>query len=511
MANRQAVFGIAMLLVVAFSGAGCYLVAPHHHKKPLSPAQIAAEYFADWQSGDLTGMSVLVRDVPQDFAAQHYNLSSPLGVTSVAFSQSPLVMDDHAHAHVPFTVTRTLQQGTWSQPSTLKLSRQQGKWLVDWSPSTLYPGLTDGAIWKLVPVDGGSTVAVDQNGTTIPSSSTVQNYLPQIVSGSTGSGGSSATAIEFFVPGQPRGTIVKTFGQATAGKVRTTLDAKIQSAADDAVHAQSKSAAIVVVKPSTGGILAVADTLGSRDAFLGLYHVGSAFKIITASALVQAGLSPSSTVACPQKVLLGQRTIKNDDGVNLGSTTLQQAFAQSCNTTFSQLATDKLTPDKLSAAATLFGFNTHLDPGISAYSGDAINLTTGAEFAEDAIGDGKVQANPLDMATVAAAVEDGEWRPPHLLRDAQGGSSHSIPSAVLDALRPMMRAVVTDGTGKAAGFPSDVYGKTGTAEYDDKGNSHAWFVGYRGDMAFAVFVLGGESGPDVAAPMAARFLSSLGG
>jgi cell division protein FtsI/penicillin-binding protein 2 len=71
----------------------------------------------------------------------------------------------------------------------------------------------------------------------------------------------------------------------------------------------------------------------------------------------------------------------------------------------------------------------------------------------------------------------------------------------------MMRAVVTDGTAAGAGLPSGTAGKTGTAEYGD-GASHAWFIGYRGDLAFAVFVEAGGSGPKVAAPLAARFLRS---
>ena len=79
----------------------------------------------------------------------------------------------------------------------------------------------------------------------------------------------------------------------------------------------------------------------------------------------------------------------------------------------------------------------------------------------------------------------------------------------------MMRAVVTSGTGTAVtnvpGGP--VYGKTGTAEFGS-GNppkTHAWFVGWQGSTAFAVFVERGAFGGTVAAPIAARFLGSIGG
>jgi cell division protein FtsI/penicillin-binding protein 2 len=78
-----------------------------------------------------------------------------------------------------------------------------------------------------------------------------------------------------------------------------------------------------------------------------------------------------------------------------------------------------------------------------------------------------------------------------------------------------MRAVVTDGTGGAlAGIPGgDVFGKTGTAEYgtEDPPETHAWFTGYQGDIAFAVLVENGSFGGTVAAPVAARFLTALAG
>lgn len=75
----------------------------------------------------------------------------------------------------------------------------------------------------------------------------------------------------------------------------------------------------------------------------------------------------------------------------------------------------------------------------------------------------------------------------------------------------MMSAVVTKGTAKSAGLPSGTHGKTGTAEYGtgEKLNSHAWFMGFKGDVAFAVVVEGGGGGGAVAAPVAATFLRNL--
>jgi cell division protein FtsI/penicillin-binding protein 2 len=74
-----------------------------------------------------------------------------------------------------------------------------------------------------------------------------------------------------------------------------------------------------------------------------------------------------------------------------------------------------------------------------------------------------------------------------------------------------MRQVVTEGTAAPAHLPAAVGGKTGTAEFGtgDPLPTHAWFIGFRGDLAFAVVVEDGGVGGEVAAPVAARFLRGL--
>jgi cell division protein FtsI/penicillin-binding protein 2 len=114
------------------------------------------------------------------------------------------------------------------------------------------------------------------------------------------------------------------------------------------------------------------------------------------------------------------------------------------------------------------------------------------------------------MATVAAAAQSGTWHPPVLLASSDPGESHRLPKGVAANLAKVMRLVMTEGTGTAANVPGqDVHGKTGTAEFGSGEDTHAWFVGFRGRLAFAVLAPGGGVGGQVAAPIAARFLRAL--
>jgi cell division protein FtsI/penicillin-binding protein 2 len=103
-----------------------------------------------------------------------------------------------------------------------------------------------------------------------------------------------------------------------------------------------------------------------------------------------------------------------------------------------------------------------------------------------------------------------------LLADDPAKASHPPPGApparVVATLRGFTRAVVTEGTATLlAGVPGGaVAGKTGTAEFGGAPpQAHSWFAGYQGDLAFAVFVYGGQTGATPANPIARAFLTQL--
>ncbi|WP_449064354.1 penicillin-binding transpeptidase domain-containing protein [Planomonospora algeriensis] len=252
----------------------------------------------------------------------------------------------------------------------------------------------------------------------------------------------------------------------------------------------------------------MADTLGAKGAFEGLYPPGSTFKAVTAAALLRTGLTPDSPVPCPGGYTLPNgRHFDNDGGADHGTVPLATAFALSCNTTFAQQAYERLRDGGLRAeAADRFGFRKK--PGKSTCRiQDAV---TADDLGSDAIGQNSVLASPLCMAEVAAAVASGTWRPAITTEQPPADAPAPVPldEGVAAGLRAMMGAVVTRGTAAQAGLPPDTAGKTGTAEVTGA-RSHAWFIGYRGDLAFAVLVRNGGSGAATAAPLAARFLRAL--
>ena len=284
-----------------------------------------------------------------------------------------------------------------------------------------------------------------------------------------------------------------------APSVTISLDRTAQDAAQHAVDTVGKKAMMVVIKPSTGEILAIAqNSAADADgpiATTGLYPPGSTFKIITAGAAIQRDMAtPNTLLGCPGQIDIGQRTIPNYGGFDLGTVPMSRAFASSCNTTFAELAS-RMPPTGLTAAAAEYGIGPDYEvAGIPTVSGTVPPTVNLAERTEDGFGQGKVLVSPFGMALAAATVAAGKTPVPQLIEGQPttvNGNRAPITPEMLDGLRPMMRLVVTNGTARDIDGAGDVHGKTGEAEFP--GGSHAWFAGYRGDMAFASLIVGGGS------------------
>ncbi len=303
-----------------------------------------------------------------------------------------------------------------------------------------------------------------------------------------------------------------------AKAVTVTLGRGVQAAAEDALEPVRNAAVLVAIQPSTGELLAVAQN-GEADkggplALTGNYPPGSTFKVVTAAAALQANAAtPDTVLPCPGTWTVQGRRIPNNDEFDLGRVPLHEAFAASCNTTFAELAT-KLPADSLTNAAKQFGVGVDFDiPGLRTLTGKVPPADPVVERAEDGFGQGKVVSTPFGMALAAATAAKGTMPTPTLLRGTEtktvGQAAQPLPQAIAAQLRPMMREVVTSGTAKKLNRLGEVHGKTGTAQFGDGTHSHGWFIGFRGDVAFAVLIVdAGTSGPAVDA--AARFLGALG-
>jgi cell division protein FtsI/penicillin-binding protein 2 len=350
--------------------------------------------------------------------------------------------------------------------------------------------------------------------------------------------------------------------------VATTLDRTAQSAVESAMGTSDRSLAAVVVDRDGNVRAAASRPLADFNrALAGRYAPGSTFKVVTTGALLANGVTPDTPVECAQTTNAGGREFKNFESSSLGTVPFGLAFAESCNTAFVTASADVPDAD-LVAAAESFGFNTDYSVGLNTFGGSFPTPADATEHAAASIGQGRVEASPLHMASVAAAVIDGTWDAPVLLPDpptggdaaraggdttsteagtdttattaaggtettAAGGGAdgeaaagsgpgasparpepRTLPQGTAETLFGLMRRVVTEGSGQEAAITGvEIAGKTGTAEFGtgDPLPTHAWFIGIRGDHAVAMLVEGGGVGGRVAAPIAGAILAGLPG
>ncbi len=304
--------------------------------------------------------------------------------------------------------------------------------------------------------------------------------------------------------------------------VTTTLVQGLQSSAEQTLAGVKSPSSIVVMRPSNGAILAAAngpDSAGYNTAFLGQYAPGSTFKIATSLALLRLGLTPETPVPCAVEVIADGKKFLNAPGYPAeatGDIPLTTAVAKSCNTAFVSHF-QQLPQDKLADAAGALGMGMKNELGLEAYMGSVPRESAGTEHAASMIGQGKVQASPLAMASLMAAVVKGSPVAPVLI-NGRDGNAKPAEGAALTAqeatdLRTMMRAVVTDGyLNILAELPGSM-GKTGTAEYgnDTPPRTHSWVIAAQGDIAVAVFVEDGDLGAVTAGPIAKTMLSAAAG
>ncbi|MEV2275434.1 penicillin-binding transpeptidase domain-containing protein [Nocardiopsis sp. NPDC049922] len=538
---------IAAVVVLALVGGGVswfVLTRPQ-------PEEALAAYSTAWEERDYERLAAVTTG--GDAAAVMTAIDEGLGLESVSVEVGAPTVDGGGGS-APYEVTVGLTNASdWGWEGELPLLREDGEWRIAFAPEVAHPELGEGQVLARTAVWGERGHVLAADGTQLDDATgslqmlvgslgeataeDVERLGPAYRVGDTIGVSGLQQTYEERLAGQAATTILRvdaaaaedpdsleateentlaTLDGSDGQDVTTSIDLAVQDAAATAILTAEDPAGMVAVRPSTGEILAVVNVPGGFNrAFEGQYPPGSSFKIISYSALLDSGLTADAAMQCPEEYNPGGWDFVNAGGAGYGEQTMTEAFATSCNTALVAEIIERSSAEALTASAEQFGMNAPLDIGVPTLEPSFPTPDGSVMLGAQSIGQGQVVSPPLHMATVPAAIADGSWRHPVLVTEpARDGLPEPTPVPHAEAIRPMMRAVVTDGTASEAGFQGEVYGKTGSAEFgtaDEDGElpTHAWMVGYQGDVAFALVVEGGGGGGSVAGPIAARFTNAL--
>jgi penicillin-binding protein 1A len=282
-------------------------------------------------------------------------------------------------------------------------------------------------------------------------------------------------------------------------QVYTTLDPRMQQAAEEAVNwgidrgkaegIGASQGALVALRPSTGEILAMVGGAGGfslknqfNRAWQARRQPGSSFKAYVYTAAIDSGMTATSVIDdSPVSYPMGDGTRwapEDDDHRFMGPVTLRSALALSRNVVAVRLA-EQLGIDKVMEYAKRMGVKAPLEANLSLALG-----TSGVSPLDQAAG----------YATLANAGIHIDPSPIRIVRDALGtavlDNSYPQQSEVVSAgtayvVTSMLESVITSGTGYPnADIGRPAAGKTGTtSDFRD-----AWFVGYTPDLVAAVWI-----------------------
>ncbi|MFJ6900125.1 penicillin-binding transpeptidase domain-containing protein [Streptomyces hokutonensis] len=482
-----------------------------------------AKFFAAWEKGQaVTAASYTNNDAAADPVLESY--SGAGHITGVKITPGTTT-----GATVPFTVKATVSYDGKSKPLSYKSEltvvrgKTTGRALVDWQPAVIHPELKTGDTFVTGESASPAIEAVDRNGTVLtkekyPSLGPILDELRSKYGDKAGGSPGIELAIKHQAEGSADTTLL-TLEKGKTGKVRTTLSASAQAAAEKAVTKYSESS-IVALQPSTGQVLAIANHRddGFNAAFLGQLAPGSTMKIISAATLIDTGLTTMNGPApCPPSAVSESQTFHNLTGLKPDEgATLADSFARSCNTAFVKFA-DSVKVDSLTREAQdRFGLGRdNWKTGIPSFDG-SVPASGGPDTAANLIGQGQVQLSPLNMASVTATAKTGTFRQPILvaqsLDDRQLATAQGLSASTSAQLRAMMYRTATSGTaaGIMAGLGPNIGAKTGSAEVDGQSKSNSWFTGYRGDVAAAAMTQDGGHGIDAAGPIVRAVLAASG-
>ncbi|MFF9753330.1 penicillin-binding transpeptidase domain-containing protein [Streptomyces sp. NPDC014344] len=540
---RPVVIGAAMAVIMGGAGYGAYALvggagqdggdtttqAETVKSGPLSADEVTAaaeRFLTAWQSGQVAEAAAATDD-PAAAKAALTSYVKDARVRNLALTPGAPAQDT-----VTFSVKGTVSYEQSSKPlaydSTLHVVRRagDGEPRVDWRPSVLHPELREGD--RLVTGEAGTppVKALDRDGgelttATYPSLGSVLDGLRAKYGEKAGGRAGVELRVvrgEASKKAELSDTTLLELSEGTPGTVRTTLNPSLQAVAEAEV-AKRKRASVVVLRPSTGEILAVANSSrGFNVAFQGSLAPGSTMKVVTSSMLIEKGLaSMDKKHPCPKYFSYGGWKFQNLDKFQIKDGTFRASFARSCNTAFISQA-PKLEDDDLTEhARDYYGLGRNdWQVGVSTFDG-SVPVQSKAPMAASLIGQGGVRMNPLNMASVSATVKAGVFHQPYLVSPEVDGrrlakAPRTLSARTLAQVRELMAYTATSGTAAEAmaGVDGERGAKTGSAEVDGQKKPNGWFTAYRGDLAAAAVVQSAGHGGSTAGPIVAALLKAGG-
>ncbi len=341
-------------------------------------------------------------------------------------------------------------------------------------------------------------------------------------------------------------------GPQPGNNVVLTLDPELQRVAYEGLASSvTGRGAVVAINPKNGEILALASHPSfdpnnidetfpelARDpdspllnrAVQSLYPPGSTFKVITAAAALQAGVSPTQSFVDDGTYELPGYTVNNYKGKEYGRVTFTEALVFSINAIFAKIGVEIVGAQTLAQMAYDFGFGDSYEEFSLPVTASNLASTPPSEWtpgttAQTAFGQGETNSNAFQMTLVAAAIaNDGEMMEPRLVREIRSPDGiildrptpsvrhEPLPAQTARELNVMMQKVVTEGGLTTAEVPGvKVAGKTGTAEAPPDA-PHSWWITFAPaddpKIAVCAMVENGGEGDDAALPIADRVIEA---
>jgi penicillin-binding protein 2 len=415
----------------------------------------------------------------------------------------------------------------------------------------------------------------------------VENTYDNVLRGTNG-----LTRVQVDAQGQPTGGVLSQTRPEAGNNLLLSIDSPVQEAGEAALASFTTPGAFVAMNVHDGEILGLGSSptfdpsiftkpvippatykqLSSQTtgapltdrAIQGLYPTGSTFKPITAVAALESGvLTPSTTIVDGGVFTLGGVSFRNAGNASYGALQLPEALQVSSDVFFysvgatldrdtdgaqqkwasdlgighptgidlpgevagllptpawrNKLYKEAQSPDSPGGTSVISG----QDPTDRPWSGgDAVNL---------AVGQGDLQANPLQMAVAYATIANGgDVVRPHVgleVRNPRGGVVQEIdpaPQRHLD-INPQYRQSILEGIHMAAqspggtsyevfgNFPIPMAGKTGTAQRPGYGDQ-SWYVALapypNPEIVVAATIEEGGFGVEAAAPVTRQILDA---